>query len=83
MLEQALVSGITAAKDYKMVWEAYIDYLRRRVPWEESGEIKEKRLKELRDCSARGIEHLDQCKFISIFFYIKCNSLPEHSQLKV
>jgi squamous cell carcinoma antigen recognized by T-cells 3 len=34
-LESALVAGLSTAEDYRTVWEAYLDYLRRRVPWDE------------------------------------------------
>jgi squamous cell carcinoma antigen recognized by T-cells 3 len=34
-LESALVAGLSTSEDYRTVWEAYLDYLRRRVPWDE------------------------------------------------
>ncbi|XP_065333325.1 squamous cell carcinoma antigen recognized by T-cells 3 [Cloeon dipterum] len=60
MLENALVSGLSSASDYRSVWEAYLDYLRRRVPWDdrEQKETIKTRVEEMRDCSSRACEHL-------------------------
>jgi len=35
-LESALVAGLATAEDFRAVWEAYLDYLRRRVPWDQT-----------------------------------------------
>jgi hypothetical protein len=70
MLEQSLVSGLSSEQDYRLVWEAYLDYLRRRVPWDEPGEDREKKIKELRDCSGRAIEHLLESKLQLLLNYM-------------
>ncbi|XP_059487231.1 squamous cell carcinoma antigen recognized by T-cells 3-like [Neocloeon triangulifer] len=59
-LETALVAGLSSAEDYRSVWEAYLDYLRRRVPWDdrEQKDLIKTRVDEIRHCSTRACEHL-------------------------
>ncbi|KAK7874320.1 hypothetical protein R5R35_007795 [Gryllus longicercus] len=58
VMEQALGVGFSTAAEYRGLWMAYLDYLRRRVKWGEDEE--EEQLKELRAAFNRACEHLAQ-----------------------
>lgn len=55
--EKALSAGFIQATDYVEIWQAYLDYLRRRVDFKQDSS---KELEELRSAFARALEHLKQ-----------------------
>ncbi|KAJ7420159.1 Squamous cell carcinoma antigen recognized by T-cells 3 [Willisornis vidua] len=64
MFEKALNAGFIQATDYVEIWQAYLDYLRRRVDftqglYDQCGNSS-KELEELRSAFARAVEYLKQ-----------------------
>ncbi|NWH77211.1 SART3 protein, partial [Piaya cayana] len=57
MFEKALNAGFIQATDYVEIWQAYLDYLRRRVDFTQDSS---KELEELRSAFARAVEYLKQ-----------------------
>uniref|UniRef100_A0A803YHB5 Spliceosome associated factor 3, U4/U6 recycling protein n=1 Tax=Meleagris gallopavo TaxID=9103 RepID=A0A803YHB5_MELGA len=57
MFEKALNAGFIQATDYVEIWQAYLDYLRRRVDFTQDSS---KELEELRSSFARAVEYLKQ-----------------------
>ncbi|XP_058014481.1 squamous cell carcinoma antigen recognized by T-cells 3 isoform X2 [Ahaetulla prasina] len=55
--EKALNAGFTQATDYVEIWQAYLDYLRRRVDFTQDSS---KELEELRSAFARALKYLKQ-----------------------
>ncbi|KAM9098041.1 squamous cell carcinoma antigen recognized by T-cells 3 isoform X1 [Sarcophilus harrisii] len=55
--EKALNAGFIQATDYVEIWQAYLDYLRRRVDFKQDSS---KELEELRAAFARALEYLKQ-----------------------
>ncbi|KAM4855028.1 spliceosome associated factor 3, U4/U6 recycling protein [Urocitellus parryii] len=55
--ERALNAGFIQATDYVEIWQAYLDYLRRRVDFKQDSS---KELEELRSAFTRALEHLQQ-----------------------
>ncbi|KAB0363600.1 hypothetical protein FD754_007756 [Muntiacus muntjak] len=55
--EKALSAGFIQATDYVEIWQAYLDYLRRRVDFKQDSS---KELEELRSAFARALEYLKQ-----------------------
>ncbi|NXL91801.1 SART3 protein, partial [Alectura lathami] len=55
--EKALNAGFIQATDYVEIWQAYLDYLRRRVDFTQDSS---KELEELRTAFARAVEYLKQ-----------------------
>uniref|UniRef100_A0A8C3T1V3 Spliceosome associated factor 3, U4/U6 recycling protein n=1 Tax=Chelydra serpentina TaxID=8475 RepID=A0A8C3T1V3_CHESE len=55
--EKALNAGFIQATDYVEIWQAYLDYLRRRVDFTQDSS---KELEELRSAFARAVEYLKQ-----------------------
>ncbi|XP_040859437.1 squamous cell carcinoma antigen recognized by T-cells 3 isoform X4 [Ochotona curzoniae] len=55
--EKALNAGFIQATDYVEIWQAYLDYLRRRVDFKQDSS---KELEELRSTFSRALEHLQQ-----------------------
>uniref|UniRef100_A0A8C0W4V0 RRM domain-containing protein n=1 Tax=Castor canadensis TaxID=51338 RepID=A0A8C0W4V0_CASCN len=55
--EKALSAGFIQAADYVEIWQAYLDYLRRRVDFRQDSS---KELEELRSTFARALEYLQQ-----------------------
>ncbi|XP_066116414.1 squamous cell carcinoma antigen recognized by T-cells 3 isoform X1 [Saccopteryx bilineata] len=55
--EKALSAGFIQATDYVEIWQAYLDYLRRRVDFRQDSS---KELEELRSAFARALEYLKQ-----------------------
>ncbi|XP_063171375.1 squamous cell carcinoma antigen recognized by T-cells 3 [Candoia aspera] len=55
--EKALNAGFIQATDYVEIWQAYLDYLRRRVDFTQDSS---KELEELRSAFARALEYLKQ-----------------------
>ncbi|XP_004843681.3 squamous cell carcinoma antigen recognized by T-cells 3 isoform X1 [Heterocephalus glaber] len=55
--EKALNAGFIQATDYVEIWQAYLDYLRRRVDF---GQDSSKELEELRTAFTRALEYLQQ-----------------------
>ncbi|XP_061458306.1 squamous cell carcinoma antigen recognized by T-cells 3 [Rhineura floridana] len=55
--EKALNAGFIQATDYVEIWQAYLDYLRRRVDFTQDSS---KQLEELRSAFAHATEHLEQ-----------------------
>ncbi|XP_010961846.2 squamous cell carcinoma antigen recognized by T-cells 3 isoform X2 [Camelus bactrianus] len=55
--EKALSAGFIQATDYVEIWQAYLDYLRRRVDFKQDSS---KELEELRAAFARALEYLKQ-----------------------
>ncbi|XP_036304828.1 squamous cell carcinoma antigen recognized by T-cells 3 isoform X2 [Pipistrellus kuhlii] len=55
--EKALSAGFIQATDYVEIWQAYLDYLRRRVDFKQDSS---KELEELRSAFARALEYLQQ-----------------------
>ncbi|XP_077016231.1 spliceosome associated factor 3, U4/U6 recycling protein isoform X1 [Tamandua tetradactyla] len=55
--EKALNAGFIQATDYVEIWQAYLDYLRRRVDFKQDSS---KELEELRSAFARALEYLKQ-----------------------
>ncbi|XP_064424274.1 squamous cell carcinoma antigen recognized by T-cells 3 [Latimeria chalumnae] len=55
--EKALNAGFIQAMDYVEIWQAYLDYLRRRVDFTEDSS---KELEELRSTFARAVDYLKQ-----------------------
>uniref|UniRef100_A0A8B9T4E7 Spliceosome associated factor 3, U4/U6 recycling protein n=1 Tax=Anas platyrhynchos TaxID=8839 RepID=A0A8B9T4E7_ANAPL len=57
IFEKALNAGFIQATDYVEIWQAYLDYLRRRVDFTQDSS---KELEELRSAFARAVEYLKQ-----------------------
>ncbi|NXC85625.1 SART3 protein, partial [Cercotrichas coryphoeus] len=57
VFEKALNAGFIQATDYVEIWQAYLDYLRRRVDFTQDSS---KELEELRSAFARAVEYLKQ-----------------------
>ncbi|XP_025055614.1 squamous cell carcinoma antigen recognized by T-cells 3 [Alligator sinensis] len=57
IFEKALNAGFIQAMDYVEIWQAYLDYLRRRVDFTQDSS---KELEELRSAFARAVEYLKQ-----------------------
>jgi len=55
--EKALSAGFIQATDYVEIWQAYLDYLRRRVDFKQDSS---KELEELRSAFSRALEYLKQ-----------------------
>ncbi|XP_032703330.1 squamous cell carcinoma antigen recognized by T-cells 3 isoform X3 [Lontra canadensis] len=55
--EKALSAGFIQATDYVEIWQAYLDYLRRRVDFKQDSS---KELEELRSAFTRALEYLKQ-----------------------
>ncbi|ETE71630.1 Squamous cell carcinoma antigen recognized by T-cells 3, partial [Ophiophagus hannah] len=55
--EKSLKAGFTQATDYVEIWQAYLDYLRRRVDFTQDSS---KELEELRSTFARALKYLKQ-----------------------
>ncbi|XP_028904615.1 squamous cell carcinoma antigen recognized by T-cells 3 [Ornithorhynchus anatinus] len=55
--EKALNAGFIQATDYVEIWQAYLDYLRRRVDFKQDSS---KELEELRSAFARALDYLKQ-----------------------
>ncbi|KAK2495476.1 hypothetical protein MC885_000810 [Smutsia gigantea] len=55
--EKALGAGFIQATDYVEIWQAYLDYLRRRVDFKQDSS---KELEELRSAFSRALEYLKQ-----------------------
>ncbi|KAM5238138.1 squamous cell carcinoma antigen recognized by T-cells 3 isoform 1-T1 [Ctenodactylus gundi] len=55
--EKALNAGFIQATDYVEIWQAYLDYLRRRVDFKQDSS---KELEELRSAFTRALEYLQQ-----------------------
>lgn len=55
IIERSLQAGFSQAEEFRLLWLACIDYLRRRIKWEED---KEDTLQELRDTFQRAVNHL-------------------------
>uniref|UniRef100_A0A674MDT1 Spliceosome associated factor 3, U4/U6 recycling protein n=1 Tax=Takifugu rubripes TaxID=31033 RepID=A0A674MDT1_TAKRU len=55
VFEKALSAGFIQATDYVEIWQAYLDYLRRRVDFKSS-----KELEELRGAFARSLDYMKQ-----------------------
>ncbi|XP_044529902.1 squamous cell carcinoma antigen recognized by T-cells 3 [Gracilinanus agilis] len=55
--EKALNAGFIQATDYVEIWQAYLDYLRRRVDFKQDSS---RELEELRAAFARALEYLEQ-----------------------
>ncbi|XP_032899062.1 squamous cell carcinoma antigen recognized by T-cells 3 isoform X2 [Amblyraja radiata] len=55
--EKALNAGFIQATDYVELWQAFLDYLRRRVDFSEDSS---KELEELRSAYSRGVDYLKQ-----------------------
>ncbi|KAF3850836.1 hypothetical protein F7725_012608 [Dissostichus mawsoni] len=57
VFEKALIAGFIQATDYVEIWQAFLDYLRRRVDFSKESS---KELEELRGSFARSLEYMKQ-----------------------
>ncbi|XP_033747614.1 squamous cell carcinoma antigen recognized by T-cells 3-like isoform X2 [Pecten maximus] len=55
LIDKALLSGFSSGADYLLVWSTYIDYLRRRIKWDED---HEEALELFRLTLVKAVEHL-------------------------
>uniref|UniRef100_A0A8C5UFE4 Spliceosome associated factor 3, U4/U6 recycling protein n=1 Tax=Malurus cyaneus samueli TaxID=2593467 RepID=A0A8C5UFE4_9PASS len=81
MFEKALNAGFIQATDYVEIWQAYLDYLRRRVDFTQDSS---KELEELRSAFARAVEYLKQeyCLLLfKIIFARLCNNMQKAREL--
>lgn len=58
LLENALTAGFPTAEEYRSVWIAYIEYLRRKINHEGSAAEEEKQIEVIRNAFERACEHL-------------------------
>ncbi|XP_046872792.1 squamous cell carcinoma antigen recognized by T-cells 3 isoform X1 [Hypomesus transpacificus] len=59
VFEKALTAGFIQATDYVDIWQAYLDYLRRRVDFSK-GEESSRELEDLRAAFSRSLDYLKQ-----------------------